>query len=493
MSCRTQYTPRTITLVCRHPMILLALSAIAVTGLVGGCPPDVLIYGNTNFTDEGNGTNTDGDQSGLVNPDLIGPTGPTGPTGPEGDPGPRGATGATGATGAKGAQGATGARGADGDPGAIGPEGPVGPSGPQGEPGTSYTIGTGLTLDGTTVQIDTSFLDERVQANAWLLGGNAGVDPAANFLGTNDDTALNFGVNGYPALRLEPTALSPNIIAGFAGNAVTDGAVGAAVLGGGTTNATNQVSASYATVAGGYDNSAAGPGASIAGGAGNSAVGETAVIGGGLENAASGDHATVPGGNQNHAAGDYSFAAGRRAKALHRGSFVWGDATFDDIASLGPNQFIVRASGGLWFGTHSAPTFPANAFLATSTGAYLSQDGVWMNAAGGALRETLQAVDARAVLKQIVNLPIVSWTFKNDAAQVRHVGPAAADFRTAFQVGAGDEHIATIDADGVALAGIQGLYELLQEKDAALAAQQQRIADLEARLQKIEALLDAPK
>jgi len=86
MSCRTQYTPRTITLVCRHPMILLALSAIAVTGLVGGCPPDVLIYGNTNFTDEGNGTNTDGDQSGLVNPDLIGPTGPTGPTGPEGDP-----------------------------------------------------------------------------------------------------------------------------------------------------------------------------------------------------------------------------------------------------------------------------------------------------------------------------------------------------------------------------------------------------------------------
>jgi hypothetical protein len=45
------------------------------------------------------------------------------------------------------------------------------------------------------------------------------------------------------------------------------------------------------------------------------------------------------------------------------------------------------------------------------------------------------------------------------------------------------------DADGVALTAVQGLYQLLQEKDAQIAAQQERIDDLEARLTALEALV----
>ena len=45
----------------------------------------------------------------------------------------------------------------------------------------------------------------------------------------------------------------------------------------------------------------------------------------------------------------------------------------------------------------------------------------------------------------------------------------------------------TLDADGVALAAIQGLHQLVQEKDAAISIQQRRIEKLEARLQAIEA------
>lgn len=40
----------------------------------------------------------------------------------------------------------------------------------------------------------------------------------------------------------------------------------------------------------------------------------------------------------------------------------------------------------------------------------------------------------------------------------------AQDFYTAFELGKGETTIATVDADGVALAGIQALYELLEEE-----------------------------
>lgn len=38
----------------------------------------------------------------------------------------------------------------------------------------------------------------------WLLGGNAGTTPGPHYLGTTDNQALEFKVNGARALRLEP-------------------------------------------------------------------------------------------------------------------------------------------------------------------------------------------------------------------------------------------------------------------------------------------------
>jgi hypothetical protein len=50
----------------------------------------------------------------------------------------------------------------------------------------------------------------------------------------------------------------------------------------------------------------------------------------------------------------------------------------------------------------------------------------------------------------------------------------------------GNQHISAVDADGVALAAIQGLYRLVQAQDAQLRAQQQHIAALEARVAALE-------
>ncbi|MCI0595045.1 MAG: hypothetical protein L0Z48_00710, partial [candidate division Zixibacteria bacterium] len=62
---------------------------------------------------------------------------------------------------------------------------------------------------------------------------------------------------------------------------------------------------------------------------------------------ASGAYATVPGGRGNFASGRYSLAAGRRAKAIHTGAFVWADSQNVDFASTAANQFSIRAQNGL--------------------------------------------------------------------------------------------------------------------------------------------------
>ncbi|MFC1683266.1 hypothetical protein ACFL0G_03560, partial [Candidatus Zixiibacteriota bacterium] len=85
----------------------------------------------------------------------------------------------------------------------------------------------------------------------------------------------------------------------------------------------------------------------------NSAIGDHSAIGGGSRNIASGGNATVPGGSDNTALGNYCFAAGRRAKADHHGTFVWADSTDADFASTGDNQFLIRASGGVGIRTTS--------------------------------------------------------------------------------------------------------------------------------------------
>lgn len=102
-----------------------------------------------------------------------------------------------------------------------------------------------------------------------------------------------------------------------------------------------------ATVGGGSDNRADGVRCTVAGGGNNLAQSYDSTVSGGYGNTANGFQSTVPGGAANAASGDFSFAAGRRAKALHAGSFVWGDATDADVTSTAPNQFLIRASGGV--------------------------------------------------------------------------------------------------------------------------------------------------
>jgi hypothetical protein len=228
--------------------------------------------------------------------------------------------------------------------------------------------------------------------------------------------------------------------------------------------------------------SAWGEGAFIGGGGtdgtiwnGNIAEGKAATIAGGLGNEIkkTGLYASIPGGRENVAQGAYSFAAGYKARALHNGAFVWSDST--GVAdSFGDNEFIVHASGGIYL-------YPA------SGGCSLTAGGTgWSCSSDRALKENLQAVDTREVLQRVSAMPITRWNSKGQEPSIQHLGPMAQDFYAAFGLGEDDTHISTTDAQGVAFAAIQGLYQVVQEKDAQVASLKSQVATLESRVTALE-------
>jgi hypothetical protein len=91
------------------------------------------------------------------------------------------------------------------------------------------------------------------------------------------------------------------------------------------------------------------------------------------------------------------------------------------------------------------------------------------------------AVDGREVLERLAEVPVSSWTYKTDEAAARHIGPMAQDFKKAFDVGSDDRFIHSVDANGVALASIQGLYALVREQKKQIAKLEKRLSDLEKR------------
>ncbi len=252
----------------------------------------------------------------------------------------------------------------------------------------------------------------------WSSTGDTGSNPTTNFLGTTDAQPLVLRTANVQSLRIEPSAelyagspITANVIAGSRGNAVQAGVRGATIAGGGvplgdsdptfTNDDPNFVGDHYGTVGGGFANAAGDyvgtvadrAFATVAGGYVNGAHGYASAVGGGELNFASGMDSTVAGGGLNTASHQYSmvvggyfncaggvrsFAGGTFAKVRvgalsdyagfgcstaaasgdddgDEGSFVWADAEWADFSSSGPNQFLVRAAGGVGINSNNLP------------------------------------------------------------------------------------------------------------------------------------------
>jgi hypothetical protein len=268
--------------------------------------------------------------------------------------------------------------------------------------------------------------------------------------------------------------------AGYGNKATADGAF---VGGGGLSsdaNPNNQAEAVDTFIGAGDLNTVSGLDSFIGAGYQNTVKGEYASIAGGYSNSAKGEYAAIPGGYGNTAAGELSFAAGYHADATNPGSFIWSDYKGGStlLRDSAANQFLARASGGVYFYSNEA---------ATSGVVLTPGSGTWASLSDRNAKTDIAPLDDESVLDKVAALPIDSWQYKSEKG-VRHVGPMAQDFYAAFGTGVDDRHITSIDEDGVALAAIKALNAKLALDNADL---QNHNAKLEARLSALEAKVAA--
>jgi hypothetical protein len=354
---------------------------------------------------------------------------------------------------------------------------------------------------------------------------------------------------GGGVANLVDLASSISVVDGGIDNTITNSFYG--FIGGGTGNSIRPASSgniSGCTIAGGAGNTILGAGGFIGGGDGNAigTNGYDVVIAGGNNNNAGGSDAAIPGGANNVASGQYSFAAGSGAMATNDYSFVWSDGTGNGgfgngtAMSTAPHQFIIGALGGAAINTQpttnnegtpcaltakggittdeldmpnplglltTAGNIICSGQMNATIGTFNSQlsvaintlqvtpgtvtvNGTFNNSSDRNAKQDFAPVSDSQILDKVAQLPISEWSYKVDAA-TRHIGPMAQDFYAAFDIGTDERHIAPIDEGGVALAAIQGLNQKLEEKNARIQEQAGEIAELNARLEKLEQLVSA--
>jgi trimeric autotransporter adhesin len=445
----------------------------------------------------------------------------------------------------------------------------------------------------------------------WKTNGNTGANPTNGaFLGTADNLPLEFKVNGQRDLRLEYAfnttfaTVAPNVIGGNAANMVSNGVSGAFIGGGGTATSPNRVGGDFGAVLGGRANTASGSSSTamgflnvasgssstamgnstLASGSSSTAIGNGTIASGnsctamgsgttasGINDTAMGEETTANGGDstamgfgtiasgeESIAMGEFSVASaqasmamGSAAQAVHPGTFVWADNSAGTyFGSTAPNQFLIRASGGVGINTTN-PVSPLTVKTANSSHGIEQTDGTirmatyvggtinggyfgtvsnhklgfyvndgpadmtlstngfigigttspthplqvitaycdgssWVNVSDRNLKQNFADLDAATVLEKIAGLPIQSWSYKTQPGE-KHIGPVAQDFQAAFGLGDSDRSISTVDESGVALAAIQGLNQKLEEQKAENAELRARLEKLEAAMQRLAA------
>lgn len=291
--------------------------------------------------------------------------------------------------------------------------------------------------------------DDKIGVNSVALGSGT---TASGIESTALGTATTASGAAATALGRETTASGEAATA--LGSRTTASNFFSTALGNGTTASGHSATAmGIGTVASEGYSTAMGDGSRATGSA-------STAMGGGT--VASGIRSTAM-GESSVAAGLGSVAMGTRAIAQGDGSFAFADRSSNDTYTAGANEFLVRAHGGIGFnsGTNIGCDLPAGV-------------GAWACTSSRLAKEGFEDVDGEAVLAELAGIPIQRWSYLGTPAA--HVGPTAEDFYGAFGLGEGPTTITTVDADGIALLGVQTLERRTAELRAELASLRAELA-----------------
>jgi trimeric autotransporter adhesin len=292
----------------------------------------------------------------------------------------------------------------------------------------------------------------------------------------------------------------------------------AATVGGGEFNTS---SGSIATVGGGYENTSTGQYATVGGGLFNQATNDYATVSGGAYNLAGGRYSFAAGqqaqalhqgsfvwaDSQNfpfastandqfliRAGGGVGINKNNPASALDvngtariQGANNWdvnnseGDFRVgNDVqrfkigvatSGSGAGDVWMRAQGGtarVFIKTPGGTTFYSNE--GQTAGVSLAANGTaWAVVSDRNVKKDFAAINSVQILEKLAAMPITQWHYKWETSDVTpHIGPMAQDFKAAFYPGTDDKSITTQEADGVALAAIQGLNRKMDSENANL-------------------------
>ena len=307
--------------------------------------------------------------------------------------------------------------------------------------------------------------DYSVIGGGWKNRVNSMTDViAGGWLNTIHSRTFHSAISGGYGNTIESQG-DANYIAGGAQNLIGLLAQHCAI-GGGSDNRID-LFAQHSTIAGGSDNTISRVGTmnAIGGGYYNSTDTNAycAVISGGLLNkiGTNTSSCAIGGGAKNSIGPKVYFATipgGHRGHANHSGTFVWGDSTDADISSTSSNSVTMRASGGYRLFSNAG----------ASAGVSLAPGGTaWAVISDRDAKKDFAPVDSREILEKLAALPITQWHYRwEESDATPHLGPMAQDFKAAFYPGRDDKSITTLEADGVALAAIQGLNQKLEAQRA---------------------------
>jgi len=291
---------------------------------------------------------------------------------------------------------------------------------------------------------------------------------AAFRAGAINGTQWDLGnIGDYSVAMGVDTIASGSVSTALGAGTTASGSISAAMGEGTTASGSDSTAMGEHTTASGIISTAMGQHTTASGDYGATAMGYYSTASGSTSTAI-GDN-TVASANNSVAMGFRTVADGEASIAMgtfvgsggHKGSFIFGDASrATGIVNDDDNQFVAIADRGFKLVTSS--TGGSGAVLPPGS-------GTWGVLSDRHAKTAVQPVDVSEVLKKVAALPMNTWQYKTQESKYRHMGPMAQDFYAAFQLGEADTTIDTIDADGVALAAIQGLNVELAERDRKIA------------------------
>ncbi|MEK9726638.1 MAG: tail fiber domain-containing protein [Candidatus Margulisiibacteriota bacterium] len=183
-------------------------------------------------------------------------------------------------------------------------------------------------------------------------------------------------------------------------------------------------------------------------------------------------------GDAHHIDANRSVAIGDHIQIDHDDVVLINSSAYP-LSSSHPGEVRIQADGGV------------KIRFSDDSLALMSGDDGWGHISDESMKMGKQPVDSIQIMNKFRELPIQYWVYKNQE-HVKHLGPMAQDFYRIFNYGNSDRIIHGIDADGVLLATIKGVFsnlnqihQLLDSNSLALIKNQQKITDYSDQLAKM--------